>query len=230
MMTKKFVSMFLALVMCLALSAPAFAVKIEDESKIKIIKDNEIERIVELQEGNLIYHVHYNKVSNIMTTQTIQDGKKIGESVFDPNRTTMLMPFASGIATPIQSKTGFGYILGETYNDYACSDELVENGRYQYHGIKLKKDSVTEIQKDFRATVDSLISKETELEYVESATVVTLVVAIALTAIIAPGAAAAQWASLALSLDGEKVAIEIRSLTKTCESYYSMLYPYRVVM
>ena len=47
------------------------------------------------------------------------------ESVFDPNRTTMLMPFASGIATPIQSKTGFGYILGETYNDYVGGVALI---------------------------------------------------------------------------------------------------------
>lgn len=200
------------------------------ESQPQIICDNEEKRTVVAEEGNNFYVGCYNKQEEELVLQVFQ-----GQYLVDTITIDLKKPIEQSTMTfratadVVQSETGYGYLQEDEISHYACAYALVSNGTYSNQGIRMNNSTLADAQRRFRNNVDKMIASEEKLqELTDKAgfwSIITVLAACAGQSIIATTTA---LKALDISLDAEVESEVLAAYDKNCESFFSMMYPYRL--
>ncbi len=229
MLKKRFMSMLLVVSMLMGLGVPCLAAQSSDRSP-QIISNTANERVAEIQEGCMLYQAHFDKHANTMVVRTYQSGTLIEEKFIDLNWALQKEhSLLANIATPVQSETGFGYLLGESISDYSASDELVDNGTYPFHAIRVRNTSVPTTTQDFRGKVDAMIEHEKNIRNYDSEATLMLIVGIVTAYLCNYGTAfTAAVSAVGASIKSQNEADELAKKANSCAQDFAIMYSNRV--
>jgi len=225
---KRVLSFILVMALFVSFAGTAYASSNNDPT---IIKDTNEERVVELWDGETCYRTTYNKIDQTLCTMVFKNSECVDFFVIDIAQTEIEDAGLVAISTvvPTQSETGFGYLEGTSISSYACSEELYENGTYEYHGINLYNTSIPDTQANFRNKVNELISLENQLKGYTGVTTFLTVVTVILYCFGNLAATSANITALGLAANAEVKAIQAAEVANDCGVIYSQLFQYRIV-
>lgn len=226
--------MLLVISLSLSLVSPCMAATESGVSNSHLLISNATENVAEATDGDIIYRAHFDKISNVITLVTYNNNEIVDEQVINLNQCVSDANVYSLNATPNlpgfkQSATGFGYLLGDSINEYSCSYELVENGTYQYYGIRLRTTTQASRQFSFQQAVNDMCVLETNIESTSSSAALMSIAAVVVACIGLNGVAAgALIKALDLSLKEETMVKELAELTNQCATHFAQLYKYKI--
>ena len=237
---KKFISIMLAVVMTMSMAVSAFASdRVMVQGAAEIIEDNDRVRVAQVIDGNDIYRATFDKQKNTVTTERLlDDGTLLASAKVDLNTKmiTVTNPTAGTMTTEtVISKTTESKYAYEYTNTNPREWKLVrpkyaeetnEGGYY----FRTKQNSTNRDDlDDFRTTVNSIASAESELK--QSIGASSFLAGFAVGFAVGTGgsgfgiALSAYIASLGYSLAAQAKANEIGELQDDAYStYYDVFY------
>lgn len=232
---KKLYSILLCVSLLIGICTPATAAGNNNyilSSGARLISSNNRENVAEAFDDVFRYEAHYDKTRDTVVLYTYFGDSLVDTLVIDLHQTsTPSMEFYANedIEGFYQSETGFGFLLGTPITEYACSYELVENGTYQYQGIRVRNNSCSTSESVFQTTVKNMIDLEGNMLDKNNDSALAAIISVIFACFgQTPMAISAAIASFNFGVDYERMANELASDAKLCGDHFKILTRYKV--